>query len=72
MTDWLSSLPPGEPAPKELTLEELKRLKEQVTTGAAFPLPPCKVCKKLIGEILVPGDGFYCRWHKPGDVEVIE
>lgn len=54
-----------------MNLDDLRKLKDLVTAGAAQQSPPCKVCDKP-SDVIVPGDGFYCTWHLPGDVEVQE
>lgn len=66
---WFENIP--QPVnKKELTLEELKKLRALVTTDAAKQGPPCKVCGG-VGEFGVVGDGFYCEKDLPGDVQII-
>lgn len=65
--DWWANVPPDPNA--KLSAEDMKKMRELCTTGAQGPDFPCKVCDKA-GEFMVPGDGFYCKWHLPGDVEI--
>lgn len=69
MNDWLSNVP-GMPD-KKLTLDELRRLREKCVTGESKPCFPCstKDCSND-GEWGVPGVGFFCKWHLPGDAVI--